>query len=524
MELPALDIFSILQIHPQSRSNQSIESLMRHTQNVQFFKNLASEDNFHEIHQECCKAMTLEEYSTDDFIFHFGEKGDKFYITLSGSVSVKIPSNKTFIVSQDSISKIEEMLLDQPDSPGLNIDFDKKPRNALYLTSNSSRFWKSRNSNAGICDFTLSEEERNLVSLLRLKKECEVRSIIRMARESGSDKYEIEICDFIEIGILLAGSAFGELALISDKPRSASIQARERCAFLVLNKNDFKKILGVLSENKLSSTIKFLQNIHYFHNWSKTSLTKISYYLEAIKLKKNQAIYRESEPVEGIYFIKDGEVIIEKKLITKSQTPSIFSSSPKNLIPKTLKKPNQVSEFKIVIKSKFESFGGFEVVEHKNLRFFSAICNSPTCEVLLIKKDSFLTRVPHIESIRNKINEDHKRILLMFDVLVDREESKKDLRNLNLPESERIEFLGLNSNWKSRFSSTCRRVLPSLTKSPKSRFLRKLTKQEVDEAVNGRSSFMRMYGSKCNIVNSSFVGTQRRQFLIDLIDSVKVRN
>ena len=528
MELPALDIFSILQIHPQNRSSQYIDYLMKHTQNVQFFKNLSSEDNVHDIHRECCKAMTLEEYSTDEIIFNFGDKGDKFYIILSGSVTVKIPSNKTFVVNQETMSRIEETLLDLIDSPDISNDnelaFDRKPKSILYLTSNVPKFLKSLNSNQGFSEMDLNEEERNLVNLLRSKTQTELKSIIKSAKESGSDKYEIEICDFHEIGILFAGSAFGELALISDKPRSASIQARERCAFLVLNKNDFKKILGVLSENKLSSIIKFLQSIQYFHNWSKTALTKISYYLEPVKLKKNQPIYRENEPVEGVYFIRDGEVIIEKKIVTKSETPSIFSSSPRNFMAKVLKKSNQVSEFKIIIKSKFEAFGGFEVCEHKNRRMFSAVCNSSTCEVLLMKKDSFLTRVPQMETIRNMIYEDHKRILVMFDDLVEKEEYKKDSRNVALGESQKLEFLGLNSNWKSRFSSTCKRILPSLTKSPQSRFLRKLTKQEVDDAVNGRSSMMRKYGSKCNIANSSFIGTQRRQFLIDLIDSVKVRN
>ena len=500
---------------------------MRHTQNVQFFKKISSEDNFLEIHRECCKSMTMEEYSAEDLIFNFGEKGEKFYIILTGSVSVKMPAIRTFTVNQVTINKIEELLFAQPDSPDLlnesKIEPVRKTRVTLNLTSNVAKILRSLTMNKGLHEVALKEEERKLYNLLKQKTQAEQRSFIRNVRESGSDSFEAEIRDLSEIGILYAGSAFGELALISDKPRSASIQARERSSFLVLTKNDFKKILGVISENKLSLIVKFLQKIQYFQGWSKSSLTKIAYYLESLKFKKNQSIYRENEPVEGIYFIKDGEVIIEKKQVLKSETPSVFSSSPKNFIPKVLKKPKLINEFKIVIKSKYEAFGGFEVCERQNLRMFSAICNSAACEVLFMKKEAFLARVPNIENIRNMVNEDHRRIVDMFDDLVDKEDIQKDLRNFTPTGTEKIEFAGMSTNWKVKNSSTCKRILPSLNKSAQSRYLRKLTKQEIDDAVNGRSSAMRKYGSKCNIVNSSFNGSKRRQMLADLMDLAKVK-
>ena len=500
---------------------------MRHTQNVQFFKKISTEDNFLEIHRECCKSMTMEEYSAEDFIFNFGEKGEKFYIILTGSVSVKMPADKTFIVNQVTINKIEELLFAPPESPEFlnesEIEPIRKPRATLNLSSNVAKILRSLTVSKGVHEVALRDEERKLFELLKQKSVLEQRSFIRNVRDSGSDNYEAEIRDFAEIGILYAGSAFGELALISDKPRSASIQARERCSFLVLTKSDFKKILGVISENKLSLIVKFLQKIQYFHSWSKSSLTKIAYYLESLKFKKNQSIYRENEPVEGVYFIKDGEIIIEKKQVIKSESPSVFSSSPKNFIPKVLKKPKLINEFKIVIKSKYEAFGGFEVCERENRRMFSAICNSSTCEVLFMKKDSFLTRVPNIENIKNIINEEHKRIVDMFDDLVEKEEVQKDFRNFTPTGTEKIEFAGLSTNWKVKNSSTCKRVLPSLNKSTQGRYLRKLTKQEIDDAVNGRSSVMRKYGSKCNIVNSSFNGTKRRQMLTVLMDLAKVK-
>lgn len=46
-----------------------------------------------------------------------------------------------------------------------------------------------------------------------------------------------------EIKVLQAGTAFGELALINSKPRSATIQCKEDCDFAVLEKVHFDEIL-----------------------------------------------------------------------------------------------------------------------------------------------------------------------------------------------------------------------------------------------------------------------------------------
>ena len=48
----------------------------------------------------------------------------------------------------------------------------------------------------------------------------------------------------IEVKILTPGVAFGELALLSRKPRMATIVAKENCHLAVLDKEYFMPILG----------------------------------------------------------------------------------------------------------------------------------------------------------------------------------------------------------------------------------------------------------------------------------------
>lgn len=48
-----------------------------------------------------------------------------------------------------------------------------------------------------------------------------------------------------EIKILKAGFSFGELALIENKPRAATIICNEECGFAVLDKKNFDLILSL---------------------------------------------------------------------------------------------------------------------------------------------------------------------------------------------------------------------------------------------------------------------------------------
>ena len=61
--------------------------------------------------------------------------------------------------------------------------------------------------------------------------------------------------ELAEVNVLRAGSYFGELALLNDTPRTATIICKEDTDFAVLDSEDFKSILGTLlslSANKVN--------------------------------------------------------------------------------------------------------------------------------------------------------------------------------------------------------------------------------------------------------------------------------
>lgn len=65
--------------------------------------------------------------------------------------------------------------------------------------------------------------------------------------------------NYKEVVVLPAGTSFGELALISHKPRAATIRAKVDCHFAVLEKADYQKVYGVIQEKILNRKVNFFK-------------------------------------------------------------------------------------------------------------------------------------------------------------------------------------------------------------------------------------------------------------------------
>ena len=142
------------------------------------------------------QGLTFEEMKQDDYVFRFGTLGDKFYIILKGSVRILIPVKDKTQKEQNPTKR--KSIFEQT-------EIKKK------LTRRVSRIIDDANEDGRRVQITHNEE--------------------------GAEEVEMR-----EIGIIKEGSAFGELALIGNKPRAASIQCVEDSYFAVLNKTEYNKV------------------------------------------------------------------------------------------------------------------------------------------------------------------------------------------------------------------------------------------------------------------------------------------
>ncbi|KAE8890035.1 hypothetical protein PF003_g25985 [Phytophthora fragariae] len=122
--------------------------------------------------------------------------------------------------------------------------------------------------------------------------------------------------DRTELAILGPGDYFGEMALLSDMPRNASIYAQGCVKCLSLGRQDFDSMLGPLTDVlDRNSRIRILRTIPAFATKSQEALDYAVSQLEIKAFQDSQCIYRQGDTAVAFYIVKSGCV----KLIKKQQ-------------------------------------------------------------------------------------------------------------------------------------------------------------------------------------------------------------
>lgn len=76
---------------------------------------------------------------------------------------------------------------------------------------------------------------------------------------------------------------------------------------MVLTKNDYTKVIGEIEKRAYNDKINFLKNIPVLKLLTRTSLGKMTYYFENLNFTRDRTLYKEGDPADYIYIIKNGE-------------------------------------------------------------------------------------------------------------------------------------------------------------------------------------------------------------------------
>ena len=112
--------------------------------------------------------------------------------------------------------------------------------------------------------------------------------LIQGARQLGLTKRQKFIYDsddefegwYTEVGKYSDGYSFGELALISSKPRAATILWTKDTHFAIISKEDYQQVIGKIQKDNLNKKVDFLKNIPWFSFLGRTTLGKFSYFFK----------------------------------------------------------------------------------------------------------------------------------------------------------------------------------------------------------------------------------------------------
>ncbi|KAL4426768.1 hypothetical protein ABPG74_006546 [Tetrahymena malaccensis] len=222
---------------------------------------------------------------------------------------------------------------------------------------------------------------------IRLPKQVNIQN------QDSPEKKQEEDDSLTCVKVLNQGEAFGELALLNNKPRLASIIAHENTYLAVLDKKEFGIILKEKEEQKLLKEMGFFAKLPFFNGWN-FNLVKLLY-LNAfrVKYKKGDIVFQEGQEPVAVYIITEGQFDLEKTF-DKEKRLEFWESENTNQI-KNMRLASKKAKMNLRIASyvPHELFGEEDIMNQNNKRTFSAICESATGECIMIKKRDFFIRI-----------------------------------------------------------------------------------------------------------------------------------
>lgn len=254
----------IMSLPPEERNIEQIQLIVDKLSNIKFLNEL-KESHGKDAVKEWCAQFTLQAFEPKENIITYREVGEEFFIILEGNAKVYIP------IEFEMTGTKQEVL-------------NYKNENDVLLIPSSDpnvEYW-------------------DLYETLDYDGETKI------------GKFNINVLKMVSI--VEKGASFGELALINNKPRAATIQASAPVIWAVLTRKSYETIIKPIEERILNEKIGFLKSFPFLQHLSKQTLSKLTYTVEEFKYNRGNTVYNEGDKSEGVYLIYKGEFQIYKRL------------------------------------------------------------------------------------------------------------------------------------------------------------------------------------------------------------------
>ena len=273
-QIPLESIIDLIKIEPYRRTVQENKKLQTYfCSHAQYFSKLQHENQLDKVNK-LISNLKIETFEKNTRIMNFGDYGDKFYSLLSGKVGINKPYPKE---KEMTFKEYLEYLLKIRD-----------------VEKNIKKFNRVQDYNSKIDKYKLLMINYDPLQVTNCKK-----------------KIKVFIEEEREIVQLEQGCFFGEMALIKNEPRNATIIALENCITVTVDRIDYKKIMKELEEQRINSEMgEFKKKFPIFLCWSIGKCSKIKSGLLNENYYKDDYIFKQNDIPDYVYLLAEGEIEI----------------------------------------------------------------------------------------------------------------------------------------------------------------------------------------------------------------------
>jgi cGMP-dependent protein kinase len=109
------------------------------------------------------------------------------------------------------------------------------------------------------------------------------------------------------VGAIGPGGAFGELALMYNCPRAATIRATSMCTVWTLGRLTFRRLLATTASSAIAERCAFLKKVPQLNELSNNNINSIAGAMENKTFRMGDNIIEQGEPGDAFYVLKDGK-------------------------------------------------------------------------------------------------------------------------------------------------------------------------------------------------------------------------
>ena len=112
---------------------------------------------------------------------------------------------------------------------------------------------------------------------------------------------------------ITGGHIFGELALMYNVPRTATVEAKSAVTYFTLHRSHFQSTLHEEAVGRRRETYSFLRSVPAFEKLDMMQLSRVADVVSTVSFKEGVEVIKQGEPGDAMYIVQSGQVVVKRE-------------------------------------------------------------------------------------------------------------------------------------------------------------------------------------------------------------------